>query len=218
MKIKWCGHATFLITSASGTTIVTDPYEPGGYNGALAYGSIPDEINIAVVSHDHPDHNYVKALKGKPQVVKGKGTTAVSGIEFKGIPTYHDTTKGKERGQSTIFCFTVDGVRLCHLGDLGHTLSAKEVAEVGQVDVLMIPVGGFYTIDAKTATEVMHSLKPRLVIPMHVKTAKCSFPITTVDEFIAGKSNVKKLATSEIDVTKDTLPASTEIHVLTFAM
>jgi len=218
MKIKWCGHATFLITSASGTTIVTDPYEPGGYNGALAYGSIPDEINIAVVSHDHPDHNYVKALKGKPQVVKGKGTKAVSGIEFKGIPTYHDTTKGKERGQSTIFCFTVDGVRLCHLGDLGHTLSAKEVAEVGQVDVLMIPVGGFYTIDAKTATEVMHSLKPRLVIPMHVKTAKCSFPITTVDEFIAGKSNVKKLATSEIDVTKDTLPASTEIHVLTFAM
>jgi L-ascorbate metabolism protein UlaG (beta-lactamase superfamily) len=218
MKIKWCGHATFLITSASGTTIVTDPYEPGGYNGALAYGSIPDEINIAVVSHDHPDHNYVKALKGKPQVVKGTGTKAVSGIEFKGIPTYHDTTKGKERGQSTIFCFTVDGVRLCHLGDLGHTLSAKEVAEVGQVDVLMIPVGGFFTIDAKAATEVMYSLKPRLVIPMHVKTAKCSFPITTVDEFIAGKSNVKKLATSEIDVTKDTLPASTEIHVLTFAM
>jgi len=218
MKIKWCGHATFLITSASGTTIVTDPYEPGGYNGALAYGSIPDEINIAVVSHDHPDHNYVKALKGKPQVVKGKGTKAVSGIEFKGIPTYHDTTKGKERGQSTIFCFTVDGVRLCHLGDLGHTLSAKEIAEVGQVDVLMIPVGGFFTIDAKVATEVMHSLKPRLVIPMHVKTAKCSFPITTVEEFIAGKSNVKKLATSEIEVTKDTLPASTEIHVLKFAM
>ena len=218
MKIKWCGHATFLITSASGTKIVTDPYEPGGYNGALAYGSIPDEINIAVVSHDHPDHNYVKALKGKPQVVKGTGTKAVSGIEFKGIPTYHDTTKGKERGQSTIFCFTVDGVRLCHLGDLGHTLSAKEIAEVGQVDVLMIPVGGFFTIDAKVATEVMHSLKPRLVIPMHVKTAKCSFPITTVEEFIAGKSNVKKLATSEIEVTKDTLPASTEIHVLKFAM
>jgi L-ascorbate metabolism protein UlaG (beta-lactamase superfamily) len=218
MKIKWCGHATFLITSASGTKIVTDPYEPGGYNGALAYGSIPDEINIAVVSHDHPDHNYVKALKGKPQVVKGTGTKAVSCIEFKGIPTYHDTTKGKERGQSTIFCFTVDGVRLCHLGDLGHTLSAKEIAEVGQVDVLMIPVGGFFTIDAKVATEVMHSLKPRLVIPMHVKTAKCSFPITTVDEFIAGKSNVKKLTTSEIDVTKDTLPASTEIHVLKFAM
>ena len=218
MKIKWCGHATFLITSASGTKIVTDPYEPGGYNGALAYGSIPDEINIAVVSHDHPDHNYVKALKGKPQVVKGTGTKAVSGIEFKGISTYHDTTKGKERGQSTIFCFTIDGVRLCHLGDLGHTLSDKEVTEVGQVDVLMIPVGGFFTIDAKAATEVMHSLKPRLVIPMHVKTAKCSFPITTVEEFIAGKSNVKKLATSEIEVTKDTLPASTEIHVLKFAM
>lgn len=133
MKIKWCGHATFLITSASGIKIATDPYEPGGYDGALSYGSIPDEIDIAVVSHDHPDHNYVQGLKGKLQVVKGTGTHTVSGIEFKGIPTYHDTSQGKERGKSTIFCFIVDGVRLCHLGDLGHLLSSKKVAEIGEI-------------------------------------------------------------------------------------
>ena len=218
MKIKWCGHATFLITSSSGLKIVTDPYEPGGYDGALAYGPIPDEINIAVVSHDHPDHNYTQGLKGKPQVVKGTGTKAVVGIEFKGIPTYHDTSQGKERGKSTIFCFTVDKVRLCHLGDLGHPLSSKEIAEIAEVDVLMIPVGGFYTVDAKVATEVMNSLKPRLVIPMHFKTDKCGFPITTVDGFIAGKKNVKKLTTSELEVTKDNLPPLTEIQVLQFAM
>ncbi len=218
MKIKWCGHATFLITTANGAKIVTDPYEPGGYDGALGYGSIPDEINIAVVSHDHPDHNYVQGLKGKPQVVKGTGTHRVSGIEFKGIPTYHDTSQGGERGKSTIFCFTVDNVRLCHLGDLGHPLSPKEVAEVGEVDVLMIPVGGFFTIDAKVATEVMSSLKPRLVIPMHFKTEKCEFPITTADDFLAGKTNAKKLDTSEIEITKENLPASTEIQVLKFAM
>ena len=218
MKIKWCGHATFLITSISGTKIVTDPYEPGGYDGALSYGSIPDEIDIAVVSHDHPDHNYVQGLKGNPEVIKGTGAQAASGIEFKGIPTYHDTSQGKERGESTIFCFTIDNVRLCHLGDLGHPLSSKDVAEIGEVDVLMIPVGGFYTIDAKVATEVMNSLKPRLVIPMHFKTEKCDFPITTVDDFISGKPNVKNLDTSEIEVTKDTLPTPTEIHVLQFAM
>ena len=218
MKIKWCGHATFLITTAKGTKIVTDPYEPGGYDGALAYGSIPEEIHIAVVSHDHPDHNYVQGLKGKPQVVKGTGIHTASGIEFKGIPTYHDTSQGKERGESTIFCFTVDNVRVCHLGDLGHPLSQKEIAEIGEVDVLMIPVGGFFTIDAQVATEVMNSLKPRLVIPMHFKTEKCGFPITTADDFLAGKTNVKRLDKSELEITKEKLPSSTEIQVLKFAL
>jgi len=218
MKIKWCGHSAFLITSSSGIRIVTDPYEPGGYDGALSYGSIPDEIDIAVVSHDHPDHNYVQGLKGKPKVVKGPGTQKVSGVEFKGVFTYHDTSQGKERGESTIFSFTVDNVRLCHLGDLGHSLSSNEVSEIGEVDVLMIPVGGFYTIDAEVATEVMNSIKPLLVIPMHFKTEKCEFPITTVDDFISGKTNVKKLDASEIEITKDNLPTSTEIQVFKFAM
>lgn len=218
MKIKWYGHASFLITSASGTKIVTDPYEPGGYDGAISYGSPPDQIDIAVVSHDHPDHNYVQGLKGTPQVVKGPGSHTVSGIVFKGISTFHDTSEGKDRGESTIFCFTVDGIRLCHLGDLGHPLSEKDSTEIGDVDVLMLPVGGFFTIDAGVATEVVDSLNPRLVIPMHFKTEKCDFPITTVDDFTRDKENVTKLATSEIEFTKDTLPVSTEIQVLAFAM
>ncbi len=99
MKIKWYGHASFLITSASGTKIVTDPYEPGGYDGAISYGSPPDQIDIAVVSHDHPDHNYVQGLKGTPQVVKGPGSHTVGGIVFKGISTFHDTSQGKDQGR-----------------------------------------------------------------------------------------------------------------------
>jgi len=218
VKIKWCGHATFLITTASGIKIVTDPYEPGGYDGALAYGKIPDLIDIALVSHDHPDHNFVQALEGNPQVVKGPGTHTVSGITFKGVPTYHDTTRGSERGENVIFCFTVDDVRLCHLGDLGHMLEAEAASEIGTVDVLMMPVGGFYTIDAAAATGVMNTLKPRLVIPMHFKTAKCGFPITTVDDFLLNKTGVKRLNTSEITLTRESLPSSTEIQVLTHAM
>jgi len=218
VKIKWCGHATFLITTASGIKIVTDPYEPGGYDGALAYGKIPDLIDIALVSHDHPDHNFVQALEGNPQVVKGPGTHTVSGITFKGVPTYHDTTRGSERGENVIFCFTVDDVRLCHLGDLGHMLEAEAASEIGTVDVLMMPVGGFYTIDAAAATGVMNTLKPRLVIPMHFKTAKCGFPITTVDDFLLNKTGVKRLNTSEITLTQESLPSSTEIQVLTHAM
>lgn len=218
MKIKWYGHASFLITSASGTKIVTDPYEPGGYDGAISYGSPPDQVDIAVVSHDHPDHNYLQGLKGTPQVVKGPGSHTVAGIVFKGISTFHDTSQGKDRGESTIFCFTVDGITLCHLGDLGHPLSAKDSAEIGAVDVLMLPVGGCFTIDAGVATEVVGNLNPHLVIPMHFKTEKCDFPITTVDDFTGGKENVTRLTTSEIELTKDTLPVSTEIQVLAFAM
>jgi L-ascorbate metabolism protein UlaG (beta-lactamase superfamily) len=218
MKIKWYGHASFLITSTSGTKIVTDPYEPGGYDGAISYGSPPDQADIAVVSHDHPDHNYLQGLKGTPQVVKGPGSHTVAGIVFKGISTFHDTSQGKDRGESTIFCFTVDGINLCHLGDLGHPLNAKDSAEIGDVDVLMLPVGGCFTIDAGVATEVVGNLNPRLVIPMHFKTEKCDFPITTVDDFTGGKENVTRLTTSEIELTKETLPVSTEIQVLAFAM
>lgn len=218
MKIKWYGHASFLITADSGTKIITDPYEPGGYDGAISYGSPPDEADIVVVSHDHPDHNYVQGLKGSPQVVKGSGSHTVSGIVFRGISTYHDTSGGKDRGESTIFCFTVDAIRLCHLGDLGHPLNPKDIEEIGKVDVLMIPVGGYFTIDAEVATAVMGSLKPRLVIPMHFKTEKCDFPITSVDDFIGGKDNVTRLSTSEVELSKDTLPDSTEIQVLRFAL
>ena len=218
MKIKWYGHASFLITAESGTKIITDPYESGGYDGAISYGSPPDEADIVLVSHDHPDHNHVQGLKGSPQVVKGAGTHTASGIVFKGISTYHDTSGGKDRGESTIFCFTVDSITLCHLGDLGHPLNTKDTEEIGEVDVLMIPVGGYFTIDAEVATEVMNILKPRLVIPMHFKTEKCDFPITTVDDFTGNKDNVTKLTTSEIELSKDTLPDSTAIQVLEFAM
>ncbi len=115
MKIKWLGHASFLITSDSGIKIITDPYETGG---GLSYGEIKESADIVTVSHDHFDHNNVAAVPGNPQVVKG--TAEVKGIEFKGISTYHDEAKGGQRGKNTILCFEVDGIRVCHLGDLGH--------------------------------------------------------------------------------------------------
>lgn len=216
MKVKWNGHASFTITSDNGTRITTDPYEPGGFDGALAYGPIPDEPDIVVISHEHADHNHLEGLKGNPEVVKSAGT--YKGIEFKMVPVKHDRAGGSERGDNNIFIFTVDGVTLCHLGDLGHTLSDDEIRSIGKVDVLFIPVGGYFTIDPNEATSVIKQLDARLVIPMHFKTEKCNFPISQIDDFIHGKEDItEKLAESEVEITRDKIPGNVGIWVLTHA-
>ncbi|NWF91330.1 MAG: MBL fold metallo-hydrolase [Syntrophaceae bacterium] len=218
MKIKWYGHAAFLITTDQGVKIITDPYESGAYGGQLAYGKIKDQADIVLTSHDHADHNDTKSLAGSPQIVKGSGDKTVKGISFKGISVYHDASKGSERGRNTIFTFSVDGIRICHLGDLGHILSQKELEEIGPVDLLLIPVGGYFTIDSKEATKVVEQVKPKVVIPMHFKTAKCGFPIAPVEDFLKGKSNLKRPKTSEIALDKASLPQQTEIIVLEHAL
>jgi len=209
MKIRWLGHASFLITAADGTRIITDPY---GVFPDLHYAQIEETADIVVVSHKHGDHFGAK-VKGNPKMVMGGGRKKVGNIEFKGVDTYHDTEKGSQRGANTVFCFTVDEVRLCHLGDLGHLLSGPEIAEIGQVDVLMIPVGGFYTIDAATASKICNQLKPKVIIPMHCSNDKCAFPITGVDDFLKGKANVKRLNTSDLELKGGQLPRETEIIV-----
>jgi L-ascorbate metabolism protein UlaG (beta-lactamase superfamily) len=134
------------------------------------------------------------------------------------VEVYHDTSQGSQRGTNTVFCFTVNGVRLCHLGDLGHLLSGPEIAEIGPVDVLMVPVGGFYTIDASTAGKICDQIKPKVIIPMHYRNEMCSFPISGVDEFLKGKANVKRLNTSDLELKAGQLPQETDIVVLKHAM
>ncbi len=211
MKIRWLGHASFMISSDTGTSTITDPYTTGG---RLSYGEIRETADIVTVSHGHGDHNNARAVRGNPALVNRAGTTEAKGIKFKGIPTYHDEAGGSARGNNIIFCFEVDGIRVCHLGDLGHQLDAQQIAELGQIDILLIPVGGYYTIDAKVASQIADKLAPRVIIPMHFKTAKCDLPITGVDEFLQGKRDVTWLDTSEAEFKAEQLPASTQIIVL----
>jgi L-ascorbate metabolism protein UlaG (beta-lactamase superfamily) len=211
MKIKWLGHASFLITSESGVRIVTDPYQTGG---ELKYQAITEAADIVTVSHDHFDHNNVATVKGNPAVVRGAGTKECKGIKFRGVSSAHDEEGGKLRGENVMFCFDVNGVIVCHLGDLGHQLSDKQAQGIGAVDVLLVPVGGFYTIDARVATELCLKLKPRVVIPMHFKNERCAFPIAGVDEFLLGKKDVSRLDLSEVEVKQEELPLSTRIIVL----
>jgi len=211
MKIKWLGHASFLITSDTGVTIITDPYTTGGN---LSYGEIKEKADIVTVSHGHYDHNNTAAVMGNPVLVDKAGNTEVKGVKFTGIPTAHDDEGGKLRGNNLIFCFEMDGIKVCHLGDLGHKPDDKQTAQLGKIDILLIPVGGYYTIDAKVASHIADKLSPGIIIPMHFKNAKCSFPITGVDDFLKGKTNVTRMEVSEAEFHREHLPAGTRIVVL----
>ncbi len=215
MKIKWNGHASFTITTSSGIKIITDPYEPGGFGGQIKYGPISDTADIVLVSHDHADHNYVQGLSGSPVVVRG--TQEEKGIKFEAVPAYHDPNKGAERGKNTIFVFEADGIKVAFLGDLGHILEPEQAEKLKGLDILLIPVGGTFTIDAGQAKQLVDMLKPRVAIPMHYKTEKLGFPIRPVDDFLSLCEKVKRLDTSEVEISKDQLPEPTEIWVLKYA-
>lgn len=215
MKIRWLGHASFLIVSQDGVRITTDPYKTGD---DLAHGEIKEMADIVTVSHDHFDHNNVASVRGNPHVLTNPERAQVRGITFHGTTSLHDDVGGKQRGKNTIFCFKVDGIDICHLGDLGHQLSAGQVNEISPVDVILIPVGGLYTIDAAVATELCNRVKPKMAIPMHFRNSKCRFPIASVEEFLKGKSNVKRMDSSEIELSREELPRDTQIVVLNPAL
>jgi len=216
MKIKWNGHASFTITADDGTVLVTDPYDPSGYDGALTYDVVDDKADGALISHDHADHNNVNGLSGSPDILKGSGN--IKDISVKGINTFHDESRGSERGSNIVFVFKVDGINICFMGDLGHQLSDEQIKEAGKVDLLLVPVGGTFTVDAEGASNLIDAVKPRLVIPMHYKTSKCNFPIGELDSFLDLMSSVKKLGKTEIEISADQISEQgSEVWVMDYA-
>lgn len=211
MKIKFLGHASFLITSDTGIRIITDPYKPGCFDGGIKYAPITEDADIVTISHEHDDHNETE-INGTPSFVKGAVEQELKGIKITGFDVFHDTSGGKERGTSTIFNMLIDDFNVVHLGDLGHDLAPDEVEKIGNVDILFVPVGGHFTIDAKVADNVINLLNPKVVIPMHFKTDKCGFPIAPIEDFIKNKE-VKKLD-GEFEISKGNLPEIMEIYVL----
>lgn len=212
MEIRWLGHACFQIRSQSGLTLLTDPPDR-----EVGYPRIEVKADIVTVSHQHFDHNAVALLPGKPKVIEEPGVHQVEGITIKGVSTFHDTAGGRQRGKNIVFVLEVDGVRLCHLGDLGHVLDEAQVAEIGPVDILMVPVGGYYTIDALAAKQIVEALRPRIVLPMHYKTPvmpDASFPIAPVTAFTQYYDQV--VEKEVLEVTQDTLPPTLQVVVLSY--
>jgi L-ascorbate metabolism protein UlaG (beta-lactamase superfamily) len=214
MKINWYGHAAFHILTDQETRIIIDPYESGAFDGALAYGPIKDKADIVITSHDHADHNYTKDIQGKYTLINKAGTYEIKDVKIKTIPSFHDSSGGKEKGHNLISMIKTDNMVLVHLGDLGHTLDAAMLKDIGKVDILLIPVGGFFTINAAVATKVMNDIQPIITIPMHYKNMKCSFPIAPVEDFTKNKKNVRLVKQCDLTITKKTLPIEPEIIVL----
>jgi len=218
VKVKWLGHAAFVITSSDGTRVLTDPYKAGSYDGAVGYGPITEPVDIVTVSHDHDDHNGTEGLAGTFEVVKGCGANEPRGIKIQGFGCYHDETEGSDRGENTIFVMDVDGIRLCHLGDLGHSLSPEATKEIGSVDVLLVPVGGFFTIDASQAAAVAEALGAKVIIPMHFKTESLGFPIAPVDNFLKEMGSYERPETAEVEITPESLTKGRRVIVLEHAL
>lgn len=198
MKIKWFGQSCFMITSKNGTKVLTDPF-----HNMLGYKLPELEANIVSTSHNHGDHNNIKAVKGEFTHINKLGDFSKDGIEIKGIETFHDKVSGAKRGKNTIYNFKIDGINVCHCGDLGHTLDSNLVKEIGNVDILIIPVGGRATIDANDAVIVMKQLNPKVVIPMHYRTKAFGifgFLFAKVSNFISASGlKVKEQDVLEID-------------------
>lgn len=221
--LTWYGQSCFLLESASGARIVMDPVP-------LNIGYLPPadlHANAVTISHEHPDHTNVGLLQGKPRVLRGltadkKGwmriREKVKDISVRTVGVYHDRKRGAELGLSTIFIFETGGVRIAHLGALGHPLTDQQISAIGSVDVVLVPVGGTGSLDAQTATYVVDQIRPRLmVIPMHFKTDAVTIKeLAPVDAFLAGRTNVRREKGNRVAITGVRNKPAAEVVVLNY--
>lgn len=212
MQISYLGHSCFRIRG-SDAVVVTDPFDD--YIGI----SMPKtKADVVTVSHEHQDHNCLAKVENDPFVIRAPGEYEVGNISVFGLASFHDSQKGAERGRNTIYNINVDEITVCHLGDLGERLNDTQLEEVNNVDVLLVPVGGVYTIDPKEAVEVINQVEPRIVIPMHYKAPgmdeKIFGKLATVDDFLneIGASDARK--ENKLVISKTNLPQEMEVVVL----
>lgn len=199
ITIRWHGQSFFEVESSKGTHIVFDPH------AIEAYGRKSVAADLVLISHLHNDHTQIGVIKDSQKArilfgLKGSGKNTewnladetFRDVHIQSVGVYHDTSEGMERGKNTVFIMEVDGLRMVHLGDLGHLLTDKQVKSIGPVDVLMIPVGGVYTINGSDAKKVVEQLKPRkFILPMHYGTSVYD-AVLPADEFLDEQKNVKK--------------------------
>ncbi|HLB24045.1 MAG TPA: MBL fold metallo-hydrolase [Dehalococcoidia bacterium] len=214
--LRWFGQAMFVLTSPGGTTVLLDPFNDIGY-------TVPPPLNtdVATITHEHPDHNNA-GLGGTATLFRGltaDGWTdldeTVGDVRIRTVRTYHDDAQGAQRGRNSVFVFETAGIRIAHLGDLGHQLDDQQLGAIGNVDALMVPVGGTFTIDAAGATAVTNALNPKMVFPMHYKTEKAGGSLATADAFLEGKT-VQRVGSTDLRLARADIPDTLTVYVLDY--
>jgi L-ascorbate metabolism protein UlaG (beta-lactamase superfamily) len=174
------------------------------------------KTDIVTVSHQHEGHSYVTGVEGDPKSVLGPGEYEIGGVLIIGVATFHDSVRGAQRGKNTVYVMEVDEMAVCHLGDLGHVLTAEQVEELGDVDVLLLPVGGVSTINAPTAAEVVRQLEPRVVVPMHYKTPVLKWELEPAERFLKEIGAKQVSSQPKLSFTRTSLPDSTQVFLLDY--
>jgi L-ascorbate metabolism protein UlaG (beta-lactamase superfamily) len=211
LQVTWYGQSMFRI-SGGGVDLVVDPVGPQS-----GYTFEPMPADVVLVTHDHGDHNYVEGIRGSPEVLRATGTFTLDGLHISGFPSFHDPEEGARRGPNVIYAWEQAGLRLAHLGDVGCEPDRVVVDNLKGLDLLMIPVGGVYTIDAVEAARMVRTLSPAVAFPMHYLTDDVLFPLEPLDGFTgAFPGKVRRIEERPAPVTRDMLPSSTEVWVLKY--
>lgn len=210
MEIVWLGHSSFRIRARE-ATVITDPCPP-----STGYTIGKPTADVVSLSHAHDDHTYLKAVAGKPIVIDSPGEYEISGAFLTAIPTYHDGEKGGERGKNLVFVIEMEGIKICHLGDLGHVPTADQAEGMTGADVLMIPVGGDSTIDGAKAAEIVPTLDARIIIPMHYKTPVTKGDLESADRFLKEMQSTAVQAQPKLSLSYNTVPSDTQVILLDY--
>ena len=209
MEITWLGHSCFRIRGKE-VTLVTDPYDE-----SIGYPQINATANIVTISHSHPGHSYSSGIDGSPKVISRPGEYEISDVFIIGLSNFYDSEKGDSRGRNITYLIEMEDVRLCHLGDLGHLPSSRQVEELSNTEVLFVPVGGVSTTDAKMAAEIVRFLNPKVVIPMHYKTEAATW-LEPLSKFIQEMGLREVIPQPKLSVTRSSLPLETKVMVLDY--
>lgn len=211
MVITWYGQSCFKIQSGE-TVLITDPFDK-------AIGLTPPrgQVNVVTISHSHYDHNNVESLAAaNPFIIEGPGEYEVKGINILGVASFHDAKEGKERGKNTAYIIEMEGIKICHLGDIGQAKLTNEQLElIDGIDILMVPVGGIYTVNGEEAADIINQIEPKIVIPMHYKIPGLTIKLDGVEEFLKEMGSSKVQPVEKLTIKKKELPEEeTQIIVM----
>lgn len=208
MEISWFGLSCFRLYSRE-ATVVTDPYEK-----SVGLKFPRPRADIVTISHSHAGHDYAEGVPGNPKVIQGPGEYELKNVFVTGVQTFHDKRNGKDRGKNTVYAFNIEGLNVCHLGDLGHIPTQAQADAIGDVDILLIPVGGGNALNASDATEVVSLFEPWIVIPMHYRIPELSIKLDPVDKFIKEMGIKAPEPLESLNLKRDGLPKETQVVLL----